>query len=255
MKEVFKKSKFVSTQYAKLRKKFKPDILKSQNEEAQLLKKLLEHHPEIPKTFVEFGFSGWEFNCSEIALNPDWKGLLIDGDIYNCWIGQAILGKNIETKHEWITLENISPTIKKWLKTRALGILSVDIDGNDYWMLEKLIEIKPSIIIAEYNSFFEHRSISVPYDPNFDRRNKHPSLSYYGASLKALHTLLSSKNYSMIEVCDSGVNALFLNNDHLRKEDIPLDPERSFQERTLPEGLTHTGIWEEISDMEYIEIS
>ena len=137
---------------------------RTQNDEAQILSALIGRYP-IPKLFVEFGFGGWEFNCAPLAY--DWDGLLLDGDAYNVKIARTILPSRVRALHAWLTLETLGP-IREFVAGRDLGILSVDIDGNDYWLLEDLIDLKPAMIIAEYNTTFGLRSITVPYDPDFD---------------------------------------------------------------------------------------
>ena len=44
-----------------------------------------------------------------------------------------------------------------------IGILSIDIDGNDYWVWQRIEAVEPVIVIAEYNSVFGARqAITVP---------------------------------------------------------------------------------------------
>lgn len=72
------------------------------------------------------------------------------------------------------------------------GVLSIDVDGNDYWFLERPIEINPSVICIEYNATLGKEPITVPYDETFERHEKHPSGWYHGASLSALSKLAAS---------------------------------------------------------------
>jgi hypothetical protein len=141
--------------------------INSQSNEAEILDKLLKWHPSIPKNFIEFGFSPWEFNCIKLAKEESWAGLLIDGDSYQVKTAKNIYRKQIKILQSWLTLDNLSP-IYEFAKNKDLGILSIDIDGNDFWFLKKLVPLKPAIIVAEYNCYFGQRSITVPYDENFE---------------------------------------------------------------------------------------
>ena len=86
------------------------------------------------------------------------------------------------------------------------------------------------MIIAEYNSSFGLRPVSVEYDPIFDRNKKHVSGMYFGASLTALSHLAEQNGYSLIEVGNTGINAFFIRNDLLNPEDIVLKPHNAFRE-------------------------
>jgi hypothetical protein len=143
------------------------------------------------------GFSGWEFNCAHLAKH--WIGLLVDGDAYNVTNTKALFKKNITVERRWLTLDNLD-LCANWLDGRTLGILSLDVDGNDYWFLENLISLNPCLIVAEYNSSLGLRPLTVVYDPAFDRTTKHPGKTYFGASLTALDHLARKHNYSLIKV-------------------------------------------------------
>lgn len=110
-----------------------------------------------------------------------------------------------------MTVENIERTIEELNIPKSLDILSIDIDGSDYWIWKAINNINPRIVVIEYNAAFGmNRSVTVPYEPDFDRFKKHKSGYYHGASLKALTKLGKEKGYSFI-CCDSnGVNAFFI---------------------------------------------
>jgi hypothetical protein len=70
----------------------------------------------------------------------------------------------------------------------------------------------PRVLILEYNSMFgPERSVTIPYDPQFDRQRHHSM--YYGASLQALTKLNARKGYRLVAVEPAGVNAFFLRHD------------------------------------------
>ena len=118
---------------------------------------------------------------------------------------------NVNVHHEWITKDNIENVLMEASIPDSVDLLSIDIDGNDYWIWERIDRIKPRVVIIEYNaSFGNNRSVTVPYDPEFDRFKKHKSGYYHGASLNAMEKLGHKKGYSLV-CCDSnGVNAFFI---------------------------------------------
>ena len=95
-----------------------------------------------------------------------------------------------------------------------IDLLSIDVDGNDYWLWKAISSISPRVVIAEYNaSFGPDRAVTVPYDRSFDRHQKHPSGFYHSMSLAAAEKLAAAKGYSLIGCEDAGVNALFVRKD------------------------------------------
>lgn len=176
---------------------------------------------DIPnKTFVEFGVENYtESNTRFLALNNNWSGLVIDGSPENI---EYIKGDPVSWACElhaecaFITKDNINELISKYDFPKEIGILSVDIDGNDYWVWEAINCVDPVIVITEYNSVFGNNTEwTVPYDPAFFRTDKHPSNLYYGASLGALVSLATRKGYSFVGTNSKGNNAYFVRNDKL----------------------------------------
>ena len=151
-------------------------------------------------------------------------------------------------QHRFLTLDNlfsISTTFDR------IGVLSIDVDGNDYWFLEKLINTKPHVIAIEYNaSFGASASITVPYDPSFDRHQKHPSGWYHGASLMALCRLCERSGYGLAAISEAGANAFFT------KSGV-LDPAKAWRPSSLRNAWSKTDAasqWRAVCDMPYVEI-
>ena len=169
------------------------------------------------KNFIEVGFHHLEFNCVGL-IKKDFKGLMIDGgrlsNILLLKLIVLIIKKDIKVLRKFIITENII----QLLSFKNIGCLSLDIDGNDYWILKKIINenIFPEVIIVEYNASFLDKSISVPYDQSFDRKVKHISGFYHGASLLAFYNLLKIQNYHLVKSI-GGSNAVFVNNHIIKK--------------------------------------
>jgi hypothetical protein len=174
---------------------------------------------DIPnKTFIEFGVENYtESNTRFLLFNNNWTGYVIDGSASNVeYIRNDLLNwtSEIYAESAFITAENINELLAKPSFDPEVGILSIDIDGNDYWVWKQIDQVRPVIVIIEYNSLFgKNTTWTVPYDPSFVREEKHPSLLYFGASLKALTILSEEKGYSFIGSNGKGNNAYFIRND------------------------------------------
>jgi hypothetical protein len=120
----------------------------------------------------------------------------------------------------FIDRENINTLLRENGATGDIGLLSIDIDGNDYWVWEAIDCITPRIVICEYDSLLgPDRAVVTPYDPAFDRLKAHYSFLYGGASLPALEDLARRKGYTLVGSNSAGNNAFFVRNDLLG--DIP----------------------------------
>jgi len=121
---------------------------------------------------------------------------------------------NLKAHRAFITRENIDELLRANGVEGDIGLLSIDIDGNDYWVWEAISAIAPRIVIAEYNARFgPQRSVTVPYDPAFARQRAHYSMIYYGASLAALTRLGQRKGYALVCCNSAGNNAFFVRRD------------------------------------------
>lgn len=183
---------------------------------------LLRHIRFPNQTFIEFGVEDYrESNTRFLMMNNNWNGLVIDGSSRNI---ARITGSEYFWKYDlqalsaFITAENINELILKSGFDADVGILHIDLDGNDYWVWKAIHVISPIVVIVEYNSVFgADRAITVPYDPMFQRTRAHPSNLYAGASLKALKLLADEKGYSFIGCNSSGNNAYFVRNGYLNE--------------------------------------
>jgi hypothetical protein len=174
---------------------------------------------EIPnKTFIEFGADDFiESNCRFLQMKDNWSGFVVDGTAASI---QKLRNSNfywryqIEAVNEFITAENINDLLSRSGFDEDLGLMSVDIDGNDYHVLDAMTVFRPRILICEYNAVFGgDRSISTPYDPEFFRTRKHYSNLYFGASLGAMVHLGRKKGYSLVGTNSIGSNAFFVRDD------------------------------------------
>jgi hypothetical protein len=177
---------------------------------------------DIPnKVFVEFGVENYtECNTRFLLINDNWTGLIMDGSREHM---ESVKNEDIYWKHDlraldrFVTKENINEIFTETNITGEIGLLHIDIDGNDYWIWEEINVVNPIIVIIEYNSIFGlDNPWTIPYDTSFVRNKAHYSNLFYGASLLSVYDLALEKGYSFIGCNSNGNNAYFVRNDKLK---------------------------------------
>jgi len=175
----------------------------SQNGEDGILKLIFAQIGATNKFYVEFGVEdGSECNTRYLRERFGWIGLMMDGGSHAAPVGNV--------RREFITAENICSLFEKYKVPKEFDLLSIDIDGNDYWVWKAIQGYSPRVVVIEYNSSIKpNESKTVPYDPNFlwDGTN------YFGASILALAKLGLAKGYTLIGCDKQGINAFFLRDD------------------------------------------
>lgn len=197
------------------------------------------------KIFVEFGVEDYqESNTRFLLTNNQWSGLVIDGDkenIDNLKRDPIYWASNLKAIPCFITIDNIDKLITSNGVEGEIGILSVDIDGNDYWVWQAIKSISPAIIICEYNSHFgPSAEVTIPYDKDFYRDNNHFSKIYYGASISALNSLANTKGYSLVASNSVGNNIFFVRDDLLDNLE-PISPKEAYHQAEFREYHDESG--------------
>jgi hypothetical protein len=187
----------------------------SQFGEDGIIQYLLMHVPVSSRRFVEFGVGNYqESNTRFLLLHDSWSGLILDGDDKNMELvrkAPRFWMTDLTAVTAFVDRDNISALIARAGFSGPLGILSIDIDGNDYWVWEALTGVDASIVIAEYNSVFgDERALTVPYNASFYRYDAHYSGLYWGASLRAFCVLAERKGYAFVGSNSAGNNAFFV---------------------------------------------
>jgi len=213
----------------------------------------------IHPSFIEFGFHPYEYNSVSLT-KLDFDGLLLDGSQATCDLANMIFSRlNLRTSAAatWITINSLDPIVNFVKKNDGfLGALSVDVDGNDYWILKALLsKFKPEIICVEHNASFGLRPITVPYSDDFDRHKHHKSGWYHGASITAFEKLLNA-DYALIENI-LGVNLIFVRRDKITANVIPLTASEAYKECFLRNEWSGTNAefqWQAIKEMPFVEV-
>jgi hypothetical protein len=197
----------------------------SQFGEDGIIQRILRSVGPTPQTFVEFGVQDYEeANTRFLLVQQNWAGLVIDGSTENMKrlrSREIYWQRSLKAVEAFITRENINELIAGAGFTGEIGLLSIDIDGNDYWVWEQIKCVSPVVVVCEYNSLFgSQAAVTTPYDPAFRREKAHYSNLYFGASLAALASLGRTKGYELVGCNSAGNNAFFVRRDRLGS-DLP----------------------------------
>ena len=195
----------------------------SQNGEDGIIQYLVQNLPISAKKFVEFGVENYmESNTRFLLEHDNWSGLVLDGSEKNIRYIQnddIYWRFDLQARQAFITRENINELLRQGGMSGHIGLLSIDIDGNDYWVWEAITEVDADIVVIEYNPRFgAKRAVTIPYDPAWTRFKVHYSGVYFGASIKALEKLGAKKGYALVAVNQTGANLFFVKKDLLNEK-------------------------------------
>jgi hypothetical protein len=186
----------------------------------------LVHKIPIPKkTFIEFGVENYrEANTRFLMINNYWSGFIIDAskaNVASIKSEQLYSFYDLSVEASFITKSNINLLLSKSGFNENLGILSIDIDGNDYWIWSKIDKYCPVIFICEYNSLFGLEPYTIPYKEDFIRGVDSP-FNFYGTSLSSINNLSVERGYTFVGCNSAGNNAYFVKNEYIQFLDFPL---------------------------------
>ena len=229
----------------------------SQNGEDGILLGILSKLAGVSKRFVEIGVEdGLECNSAVLGFVLGWDGVMVEGDRLRAaaarrMAARMLVGRvnRVEVRQAFVTAENVDDLVG----AGELGVLSIDVDGMDYWLWKAIQGTAAQVVVMEYNaSMGRERAVTVPYDAGFSAMKAHASGYYHGASLAALEKLGRTKGYSLVAVDSAGVNAFFVHN-RVRPESLPA---RAAAEIFRPHRMrlrdhTEQEQWEMISQMSY----
>lgn len=187
----------------------------SQNGEDGIIQEIFKRIGTQNQYFVEFGVeNGQECNSRFLLEKMGWKGLWIDGSEANVKKARAQFEKfPLKVDCHFITADNIQGIFSAHHVPEDLDLLSIDIDGNDFWILKKLESYRPRLLVVEYNASY-HPTIEwvMPYNPE----HRFDGTSYFGASLLSFTEFMKKRNYTLVACDSNGVNAFFVRNDLLK---------------------------------------
>jgi hypothetical protein len=177
----------------------------SQNGEDGIIEYLINLIYDDPKNkiYLEIGVEdGTECNTRNLRENFGWSGILIDGKNEN---------KSINLYNHFVTKDNIIDLLKSYNIPSKLNLLSIDIDYNDFYVLNEILkQYNSDLIIVEYNAthLYDEDKVII-----YDENGGWDGTNYFGASLLSYTKLLNKFGYSLVSTETQGVNAFFVSNE------------------------------------------
>jgi len=165
--------------------------------------------------FVEFGAGNGVQNCTASLLLANWMGAWIEGghdngEVIRRKFAPLLMRHRLKFSESFITAENIEELFATLEVPEAFDLLSVDIDGNDYWVWRAITHFNPRVVVCEYNARY---GAELPWVMKYNPAHVWNGSCYYGASLKALEKLGEQKGYVLVGCNLAGVNAFFVRQD------------------------------------------
>lgn len=146
--------------------------LYSQNSEGLILEYIFSHLYSL-RQFIDIGAGdGFILSNTKHLQNLGWGGTRLD----------SITG-------DFVSLSNIEQYL-----VGKYDLISIDIDGNDYWILDSIIpKVQPKVIVAEFNAMYTD-SRTIAYNPDHVWAGD----SYYGFTFEAGVKLAEKHGYKVI---------------------------------------------------------
>jgi hypothetical protein len=195
----------------------------SQNDQDGIVREIFRRIGTRTRFFVEFGVGNGMENNTLALLLEGWSGAWMEADqrlataIRDSFA--SLPDRRLRFKCTTVTAETIESLLSELDVPDEPDLLSIDIDGNDYWVWKAINRYRPLVVVAEYNGGLGRTAdVKQAYDPTF----RWDYSRAYGASLKALENLGRDKGYVLVGCNFTGGNAFFVRADTAR--DLFLEP-------------------------------
>jgi hypothetical protein len=188
----------------------------SQSDEDGIICEILRRIGEGTRTFIEVGVGdGTENNTLALLVNG-WRGLWLEAngsaiEAVRARFADPLASQHLRAEHAFVTRDNIDELLRSHASDFGEpSVLSIDVNGNDYWVWNAIQCVRPRLVVMEYNATWHPpMSVTIQYQEQFQWKGN----NYYGASLSALEKLGVRKGYSLVGCCFAGVNAFFVRED------------------------------------------
>lgn len=204
--------------------------------------------------------NGAQCMAANLIVNHGWEGLLFDGDERNIAESTKFFASHRSTfalppiiKHAWITRENINELIGSADFKGEIDLLSLDIDGNDYYIMEAIDVVKPRVIICEVQNVIpSDLALTIPYREDFHYKDGKQHEEFRSVSLLAMTKLLNKKGYRLVGGHQYGFNAFFILNgvgeDYFPEVSVESVCDNPFTKLRVKET------WEKVKGLPWVEI-
>jgi hypothetical protein len=187
----------------------------SQFDEDGLLDEIFRRIGTTSRFFAEIGVGNGLENNTLALLLAGWRGLWVEADPASLEhirteFREPLADGRLALQGSFVTAENVEELLARGGVPEEPDLLSIDIDGNDYWVWKAIRRFRPRAVVVEYNASLGRSARVVrPYDPAF----RWDGTTGFGASLAALEALGREKGYALVGCSIAGVNALLVRSD------------------------------------------
>ena len=208
----------------------------SQNDEDGIIGEIFKRIGVETKTFVEIGTGPGLQNNTLALLVAGWKGIWVEADRQCALAIEKGLGPVLETGRLRLintaaTAENIDEILRSAAPGPCVDLLSIDIDGNDFHVLDAIRSLQARVLVLEYNSKFPP---PLRYCQEYEPERVWDGSDHWGASLEFLAEKVSARGYRLVGCCLAGVNAFFVREDLVGDAFLPpFDAEQHFEPSRL----------------------
>jgi hypothetical protein len=217
----------------------------SQHGEDGIIEEIFNRVGVTNRHFAEFGCGNGLENNSTLLLVKGWRGLWIDGGKENALVIRNKFRSLLEEGRltfftDYINRDNIEALLKRGGVPEEPDFLSIDLDGNDYWIWKQIQAFRPRVVCMEYNGIFRPPTRWVmQYNP----KHVWNGSIYYNSSLKSLELLGAAKGYKLVGCDFTGVNAFFVREDLVERKFLaPFTAENHYEKNKafLTKAHRHT---------------
>ncbi|MBF0158452.1 MAG: FkbM family methyltransferase [Magnetococcales bacterium] len=188
----------------------------SQNDEDGIIAEIFRRIGTTNRIFVEFGVNTGLENNTLLLTYQDWQGVWMDGSEQNIAFirrkfAPLIERQRLQVAQQWIRVETINQVLQSFRLPEEIDLVSIDIDGNDYYIFESMTAVRPRVCVIEYNAKLPPPILAVMrYDAEW---MVHELTDYFGCSLAALTRMANRKGYQLVGCNITGINAFFVRDD------------------------------------------
>jgi hypothetical protein len=163
------------------------------------------------KYLVDLGSKdGYNLSNTRYFVENGYECLMIDSD--------SEAGETKEVKKHKLFSGNVIPLLKTYKCPKVFDMLDIDLDGTDYWILNKVLEnYSPLLILAEFNASIPiGRSITIPNEPDFEWKGD----NFFGFSFTAAKKIAEEFGYTIVHQ-ENNMNLFMVKNEYLVGVEVP----------------------------------
>lgn len=182
--------------------------------------------------FVEFGASDGSECNGRYLVESGWAGLMIEGnrESYAGLVRRYGGNPRVRCLNQMVGSGNVETLFDEAGVPEEPDLLSIDIDGNDYWVWKAITRYRPRVVVIEYNASYPPPRLWVRAESDAPWNGT----DWFGASLESLARLGQGKGYTLVGCSQMGVNAFFVRTDLARPTHFICSPPEGVASHYMP---------------------